>query len=77
MPPIKRTESVAVGSKEYEGAIKEKLGALFLRRRIEGRDGNTSFANLRFLAIMLEIPSHGRETILLSFPIFLKPTFWG
>jgi putative transposase len=33
------TESVAVGSKEYVGAIKEKLGALFLRRRIEGRDG--------------------------------------
>jgi len=35
----KWTETIAVGSKGYVDFIKEKLGALFLRRRVEGKDG--------------------------------------
>ena len=35
----KWTETIAVGNKGYVDSIKEKLGALFLRRRVEGKDG--------------------------------------
>jgi len=34
----KWTETIAVGSKGYVDSIKEKLGALFLRRKVEGKD---------------------------------------
>ena len=36
---VKWTENIAVGSKGYVDTIKEKLGALFLRRRVKGKDG--------------------------------------
>jgi len=35
----KWTESIAVGSKGYVESIKEELGALFVRRKVEGKDG--------------------------------------
>jgi len=35
---IKWTENIAVGSKEYVEGIKEKLGALFLSRKVEGKE---------------------------------------
>jgi putative transposase len=35
----KWTETIAVGSKGYVDSIKEQLGSLFLKRRVEGRDG--------------------------------------
>ena len=36
---VKWTESIAVGSKEFVEKIKEKLGALFLSRKVEGKEG--------------------------------------
>ena len=36
---VKWTESIAVGSKEFVEKIKEKLGALFLSRKVEGEEG--------------------------------------
>ena len=35
---IKWTENIAVGSKEFVEGIKEKLGALFLSRKVEGEE---------------------------------------
>ena len=35
----KWTETIAIGSKAYADLIKEKLGPLFLKRRVEGGDG--------------------------------------
>jgi len=35
----KWTENIAVGNKGYVETIKEKLGALFLSRRVEGKEG--------------------------------------
>jgi hypothetical protein len=35
----KWTENIAVGSSGYVDTIKEKLGSLFLRRKVEGKDG--------------------------------------
>ena len=36
---VKWTENIAVGSKEFVEKIKEKLGALFLSRKVEGKEG--------------------------------------
>jgi len=36
----KWTESIAIGSEAYAGTIKEKLGPLFLKRKIGGKDGH-------------------------------------
>ena len=36
---IKWTENIAVGSKEFVEKIKEKLGTLFLSRKVEGKEG--------------------------------------
>ncbi|EFK11578.1 conserved hypothetical protein [delta proteobacterium NaphS2] len=35
----KWTETIAIGSKAYADTIKEKLGPLFLKRKVEGRGG--------------------------------------
>ena len=36
---VKWTESIAVGSKKFVEKIKEKLGTLFLSRKVEGKEG--------------------------------------
>jgi len=36
---VKWTENIAVGNKEFVERIKEKLGALFLSRKVEGKEG--------------------------------------
>ena len=35
---VKWTENIAVGSKEFVEKIKEKLGTLFLSRKVEGKE---------------------------------------
>ena len=40
---VKWTENIAVGSKEFVEKIKEKLGALFLSRKVEGKEGLYEF----------------------------------
>ena len=56
---VKWTESIAVGSKEFVEKIKEKLGALFLSRKVEGEEGRYELHDPQCPTGLQITPFHG------------------
>ena len=71
----KWTENIAVGSKGYVETIKEKLGTLFLSRRVGEKTAYTSFESLKGLIVLPRIPFRGSRWGLLFWGFFLEGTF--
>ena len=74
---VKWTESIAVGSKEFVEKIKEKLGALFLSRKVEGEEGRYESTIHNAPTGLQRIPFHGGIFSENFQQLFLKTRFLG